>query len=417
MLQNFLTPLSIVVIIAFYITLRKHAKHKYILPTILSSLGILGTFTGIAIGLFAFDVNNIDQSVPKLLEGLKLAFISSITGIVLTILMKFELSHAEQIDESDDDQNEIDGESEDIVPILKEMLNKNDYRSTLDELNLKLSGKDDKSMAMLLGDILDGITQLKSQSKDEDEHAPQNLELQIKELLESNKSNNDDLKSFIKQLSNSIGIETDAVDNQKQIVSLLQELITKDEYGSKLDDLNAKLSGQENQSMATLLETISEGIKNMRFQTEQFQEVQSKSMDKKFKQFMSIIAENNDELKQSLDKLSVVVGQSSKEMLPGIEQNMSQFSQDLGQTMIQATEKMSQSFDKKSTEADESGKWQVRSVIELQELNNSIKKLIKESDFQTQQNSDNNKKLIYTLKNLLEQNSGMEQIKEKLKVI
>jgi len=331
--------------------------------------------------------------------------------------MKFELSHAEQIDELDDDQNEIDGESEDIVPILKEMLNKNDYRSTLDELNLKLSGKDDKSMAMLLGDILDGITQLKSQSKDEDEHAPQNLELQIKELLESNKSNNDDLKSFIKQLSNSIGIETDAVDNQKQIVSLLQELITKDEYGSKLDDLNAKLSGQENQSMATLLETISEGIKNMRFQTEQFQEVKSKSMDKKFKQFMSIIAENNDELKQSLDKLSVVVGQSSKEMLPGIEQNMSQFSQDLGQTMIQATEKMSQSFDKKSTEADESGKWQVRSVIELQELNNSIKKLIKESDFQTQQNSDNNKKLIYTLKNLLEQNSGMEQIKEKLKVI
>ena len=77
---------------------------------------------------------------------------------------------------------------------------------------------------------------------------------------------------------------------------------------------------------------------------------------------------------------------------------MSQFSEDLGQTMIQATEKMSQSFEKKSTEADESGKWQVRSVIELQELNNSIKKLIKESDEQTQQNSDHNKILIYTLK-------------------
>ena len=74
------------IIFVFYGVLRKHPKHKYILPTILSSLGILGTFTGIAIGLYAFDVNNINTSVPKLLEGLKLAFVSSITGIILTIL-------------------------------------------------------------------------------------------------------------------------------------------------------------------------------------------------------------------------------------------------------------------------------------------------------------------------------------------
>ena len=93
MLQNFLTPLSIFVILGFYIALRKHPKHKHILPTILSSLGILGTFTGIAIGLYAFDVDNINTSVPKLLEGLKLAFVSSIMGIILTIVKKFELSH------------------------------------------------------------------------------------------------------------------------------------------------------------------------------------------------------------------------------------------------------------------------------------------------------------------------------------
>jgi hypothetical protein len=414
MIQNYLAPLSIGIIIVFFVLLRKHPKHKYILPTILSSLGILGTFIGIAFGLYSFDVNNLDQSVPTLLEGLKLAFVSSIAGIILTIIKKFELSNEETIEDEEDSSN---SSSENLVPILKEMMAQNDYGGKLDELNLKLSGANDKSLAMLLGEILNGLNEIKLNSDTQNKNDPQNLESQIKELLDSNKSNNDDLKSFIKQLSNSMGIETDAVDNQKQIVSLLQELITKDEYGSKLDDLNAKLSGQENQSMATLLEKISEGIKTIQFQTEQFQENQSKSMDKKFKQFMSIIAENNDELKQSLDKLSVAVGQTTKEVLPGIEQNMSQFSQDLGQTMVEATEKMSKSFDKKSVEADEAGKWQVRSVIELQELNNSIKKLIKKSDNQTQQFSDNNKKLIFTLKQILENNSTDDHKEEKLKVV
>lgn len=405
------------IIIVFYVVLRKHPKHKYILPTILSSLGILGTFTGIAIGLYAFDVNNINTSVPKLLEGLKLAFVSSITGIILTILKKFELSHEEEIEDPNENDEEYGDKSDDIVPILKEMLNRNDYGAKLDELNLKLSGRDDKSMAILLGDILEGINQLKLQSENQKEETPQNLESQIKELLESNKSNNDELLSFIKKLSSSIGIETDAGDNQKQIVSLLQELLVKNDYGSKLDELTSKLSGNEDQSMAMLLENISEGIKTMRFQAEQIQEDQSKVMNKQFKEFMNSIKQTNEELKDAIDKLSVVVGQSTKEVLPGIEQNMSQFSQDLGQTMIQATEKMSQSFEKKSTEADEAGKWQVRSVIELQELNSSIKKLLKESDYQTQQNSDNNKRLIYTLKKLLDQNSDLGRPKEKLKVI
>lgn len=415
MLQNFLAPSSILLIIAFYALLRNHPKHKYILPTILSSLGILGTFIGIAVGLYTFDVENIDKSVPTLLEGLKLAFVSSIAGIIFTIIKKFELSRDEKFEEIEDEEFGEEEKAENVIPILKEMLVQNNYGERLDELNLKLSGKDDKSMAVLLSEIADEISQLKNQTV---ENSTTSLEGQINDLLESNKANNEDLKSFIKQLSSSIGIETDSVDNQKQIVSLLQEIISKDDYSSKLDDLSKKLSGQENQSMANLLENIAEGIKNMRFQAEQFQEDQTKVLDKKFKQFMSILTENNEELKQSIDKLSVVVGQSSKEVLPGIEQNMNKFSEDLGKTMIEATEKMSESFDKKSSEADEAGKWQVRSVIELQELNNSIKKLLKEADNQNQNISDNNKKLIYTLKQLLEDSpTETPQEEEKLKVV
>ena len=188
MIQNFLAPTSIVVIIFFYVLLRNHPKHKYILPTILSSLGILGTFMGIAIGLYSFDVNNIDKSVPTLLEGLKLAFVSSIAGIIFTIIKKFELSREEKIEEIEDEEDFLDESGrENVIPILKEMLARNDYSEKLDELNLKLSGKDDKSMADLLGDILSEMNQLKLQADSQNQNTPQNLEGQIQELLSSNK--------------------------------------------------------------------------------------------------------------------------------------------------------------------------------------------------------------------------------------
>ena len=51
-------------------------------------LGILGTFIGIALGLKDFDTNNIEQSVPPLLAGLKTAFLTSITGITATLFTR-----------------------------------------------------------------------------------------------------------------------------------------------------------------------------------------------------------------------------------------------------------------------------------------------------------------------------------------
>lgn len=57
-------------------------------PTLLTTLGILGTFAGIIAGLLAFDINNIDTSISGLLDGLKTAFITSLVGMSLSILYK-----------------------------------------------------------------------------------------------------------------------------------------------------------------------------------------------------------------------------------------------------------------------------------------------------------------------------------------
>lgn len=56
------------------------------LPSVFTTLGIFGTFLGIAFGLWKFNVNNIDDSIPELLSGLKTAFVTSIIGITLSLI-------------------------------------------------------------------------------------------------------------------------------------------------------------------------------------------------------------------------------------------------------------------------------------------------------------------------------------------
>ena len=57
-------------------------------PAVLVSLGILGTFAGIVIGLLDFDAHNIQGSIEDLLDGLKTAFITSLVGMTLSIVLK-----------------------------------------------------------------------------------------------------------------------------------------------------------------------------------------------------------------------------------------------------------------------------------------------------------------------------------------
>ncbi len=79
----------IVMLIIFIIDVVSHVFTHRDCRSIIVSLGILGTFIGILIGLLGFDSSSVSDSVPKLLEGLKTAFITSIFGMFLAILLSF----------------------------------------------------------------------------------------------------------------------------------------------------------------------------------------------------------------------------------------------------------------------------------------------------------------------------------------
>ena len=72
-------------LILFAMSIQKNSIRNY--KNEIVSLGVLGTFVGIAVGLFHFDVTDIKSSMPQLLEGLKTAFITSGVGIFFSILL------------------------------------------------------------------------------------------------------------------------------------------------------------------------------------------------------------------------------------------------------------------------------------------------------------------------------------------
>ena len=81
------SALIVVVSIVLAISLRKKPNRASI-PNFATVLGILGTFGGILYGLWGFDVRDINGSIPGLLDGLRTAFITSVTGISTAVLLR-----------------------------------------------------------------------------------------------------------------------------------------------------------------------------------------------------------------------------------------------------------------------------------------------------------------------------------------
>ncbi|WP_444909985.1 MotA/TolQ/ExbB proton channel family protein [Microbulbifer sp. TRSA005] len=67
-------------------------------PSLLTALGILGTFIGIILGIYGFDLADIDTSISELMQGLETAFMTSILGLFLSLVLRtiFQIFNKDQ---------------------------------------------------------------------------------------------------------------------------------------------------------------------------------------------------------------------------------------------------------------------------------------------------------------------------------
>jgi len=104
--------------IVFHIKYSQSIAHKA--PAFLTTLGILGTFSGMAMGLLDFNTNDVQGSVPALIGGLKTAFWASAWGIIcaLTIIGRDIASN----DKKKIDRHESRGATiDDLATLLSEL--------------------------------------------------------------------------------------------------------------------------------------------------------------------------------------------------------------------------------------------------------------------------------------------------------
>ncbi len=77
-----------IIFFAIFFHIRFTPEIVYKAPSFLTTLGILGTFIGIAVGLLGFDPANVQQSVPALIDGIKTAVWASACGVFCALTIK-----------------------------------------------------------------------------------------------------------------------------------------------------------------------------------------------------------------------------------------------------------------------------------------------------------------------------------------
>ena len=131
---------------------------------VLTTLGILGTFTGIFFGLLDFNVATITKSVPSLLEGLKVAFGTSILGLLTALSFKIVRPLIAPVS-----ANEADAENE-VLEALKEMVasvkqSEKSNKEGFELLRKALTGDEDSSVTGQLQRLRAGFSDLESTTK------------------------------------------------------------------------------------------------------------------------------------------------------------------------------------------------------------------------------------------------------------
>ncbi len=105
-----------------------------LIPSMFTTIGILGTFGGIAFGLLGFETNNIEGSIPKLLDGLKTAFYASIAGIALSIIFSKRIAFIKNKNEKgvlSDETNAINKLIESITELRDELRSTDENGNTI----------------------------------------------------------------------------------------------------------------------------------------------------------------------------------------------------------------------------------------------------------------------------------------------
>lgn len=272
--------------LAFFIFISPYLFRRVLdkaqIASIVITIGILGTFWGVFLGLLNFDTDNITESIPDLIGGLKTAFITSIVGLFTNLLLRiFPVVYGFKRTISD---NKSENLAEEII-------------ASMNKVATAISGEGESSMVTQLQKIrttnMDGFDKM-------------------------NKS----FETFAERVVS---------DNTQSLIDALTQVMR--DFNTQINEQFGDNFVQLNEGIGAMLEWQKEYKSQVEILTEQFTKVTEsvKAIDKSLKstsKSSESIYETNELLKQTLVDLSATVGslselgEKAKQSFPAIEKNM-----------------------------------------------------------------------------------------------
>ncbi len=315
-LINALSPLTLAVILVIALLTVYFHGPVYSLrtvnaaPSILTSIGIFGTFLGVALGLMDFDSKDIEGSVPPLIEGLKTAFWSSIAGLLAAMTIK--LRH-----------------------VIKHVRN---Y-----EAETKYTGATVDDLASLLGDIRhvlhkSGLADIGSRMENSTRGIEQHLG-RLEQVIgryqqEMVEANSNALTEAITELMTSFNdkITVQYGENFRQLNEAVGQMLEwQDNYRDEL----AKLLHQQ-QANGEVLDKAADAYKTMVQHTQAFNDVSEKLGD-----VMTGLQQQSESLGSYLDSLANLVSKAS-DGLPALEGRILTLTEELASGIEMSHQQMNQ---------------------------------------------------------------------------
>ncbi len=365
-------------ILYFFLKEKQYSKES-VLGNIASTIGVLGTFVGISIGLWKFNPNDITSSVPLLLSGMKIAFATSIIGMAASIFMKYialKNEDEENIDDIMELFNTMIAESRNVNNTLIEnqkqtenVLNKVseiwashqenltvELKSEIASLNNNTISKQEELIGefkklgecfTLLNSGVNNLLTWQENYKETIENTTKELEIVIQTIHNADESiesisknsslikeNNENLSEVLKEINKTQNV---IIDSNKSIIEISN---TAKESIPQINEHFTNIDNRTKESTAYLQTLISENLNNIKSYLEKITEdVLSKTTQSIYennRQFKYEISEHISQCKMLIYSL--------KDLIPDINEHLLSTQKRFNKTLIHFNEEVQNSL-------------------------------------------------------------------------
>lgn len=345
------------------------------MPSLISTCGVLGTFGGITLGLYLFDTNNLNVSIPKLLYGLRTAFLTSLAGMIGSMFLSRKVSSL--YDKQDSGVSDINLAAGLITKAVAEMKENNE--KTLNDVKKEIQNQS-SNQAAFYGSMGTYVQQL-------------NLSIETQSgVLQGIAANMDKLAR------GNTGIPAIKSTLDQLLVAFRGQSVSVEDINAKMNSLMSSIGNMEenlsfvkeiNQAVSNNLNSMTDTIGDIATSTESTSTTQDAILEK-FDTFGKFIGDEVDDIERKMgetnelltnkfDEFSELLKKSNTEALVGVMKQLTvEFQKQMGELIQRLVQ---ENFDQLNKSVERLNVWQQENKEQIASLIQQYKDM--ESDFES----------------------------------